>query len=83
MPDLGDHSRSFGGPYDCSAPRLTRTTLSDFIIESGGERAERLLADRDRFTLDEEQWAAFNSALDRPAEVRPELVELFARTAPE
>lgn len=58
-------------------------SLSDFIIESGRERAERLLADRDRFTLGEEQWAAFNSALDRPSEVRPELVELFARTAPE
>lgn len=58
-------------------------SLSDFIIESGRERAARLLADRDRFILDEEQWAAFNAALERPAEVRPELVELFARTPPE
>lgn len=55
-------------------------SLSDFIIESGRERAQRLLADRDRFILDEDQWTVFNSALDRPARVRPELVELFART---
>jgi len=58
-------------------------SLSAFIIESGRERAERLLADRDRFVLDEEGWIAFHAALERPAEVRPELVELFARARPE
>ncbi len=57
-------------------------SLTDFIVESGRERAQRLLADRNRFILDDERWAAFTAALERPAEVRPELVELFARTRP-
>ena len=66
------------------AAAVTRDeSLSEFIVESGRERAERLLADRDRFVLDDEQWAAFNAALERPPEVRPELVDLFARTRPE
>lgn len=66
------------------AAAVTRDeSLSVFIVESGRERAERLLADRDRFVLDDRQWAAFNAALERPAEVRPELVELLARTRPD
>jgi uncharacterized protein (DUF1778 family) len=66
------------------AAAVTRDeSLSEFIVESGRERAERLLADRDRFVLDDRQWAAFNAALEHPAEVRPELVELLARTRPD
>jgi uncharacterized protein (DUF1778 family) len=66
------------------AAAVTRDeSLSEFIVESGRERAERILADRDRFVLDDERWTAFNAAVDRPAEVRSELVELFARTRPE
>ena len=43
----------------------------------------RLVADRTRFVLDNAAWTAFNDALDRPAEVKPELRELFARSRPE
>ena len=65
------------------AAELLGETLSEFLIESGRERAERLVADRTRFVLDEVAWTAFNEALDRPAEVKPELRELFARQRPE
>jgi uncharacterized protein (DUF1778 family) len=57
-------------------------SLSEFLIAGGRERAERLLADRTRFVLSEQQWAEFNAALDRPARVRPEVVALLRRPAP-
>ena len=65
------------------AAALSDESLSDFIVESTRERAERILADRTRFVLNDEQWEAFSLALERPAEARPELVELFTRARPE
>jgi len=52
-------------------------------VESGRERAERLLADRTRFVLSPAQWRRFTAALDRPPRKIPELVELFRRPRPE
>lgn len=65
------------------AADLLGETLSEFLIQSGRERAQRLVADRTRFVLDDAAWTAFNDALERPAEVKPELRELFARSRPE
>jgi uncharacterized protein (DUF1778 family) len=65
------------------AADLLGETLSEFLIESGRERAERLVADRARFVLDDAAWTAFNDALERPAEIKPELRDLFARSRPE
>ena len=65
------------------AAELTGETLSEFVVESARERAERLVADRTRFVLDAEEWSAFCEALDRPAEVNPALRELFERPRPE
>ena len=65
------------------AADLLGESLSEFLIESGRERAERLVADRSRFVLDEGSWAALNDALDRPAAVKPAMRELFARSRPE
>ena len=65
------------------AAELLGESLSEFLIASGRERAERLVADRTRFVLDEASWTAFNDALDRPAEVKPQVRELFARTRPQ
>jgi uncharacterized protein (DUF1778 family) len=65
------------------AAELLGESLSEFLIESGRERAERVVVDRTRFVLDDASWNAFNDALDRPAEVKPELRELFARSRPE
>lgn len=66
-----------------SAARVHRETLTQFLVESGRERAERLLADRTRFALDSEGMRRVFEAMDRPARVQPELVELFARARPE
>ncbi|MBK5221152.1 MAG: DUF1778 domain-containing protein [Thermoleophilia bacterium] len=52
-------------------------------VESGRERAERLLADRTRFVLDPESWQQLVVAMDRPAKARPELARLFSRARPE
>jgi uncharacterized protein (DUF1778 family) len=65
------------------AGSLHEETLTEFLVESGRERAERLLADRTNFTLEDADWRAFTAALDRPAQVRPELARLLARPRPE
>jgi uncharacterized protein (DUF1778 family) len=57
-------------------------SLSEFLVESGRERAQRLLADRTRFVLSEADWVAFTEALDRPAQADPALVDLFRRRRP-
>lgn len=65
------------------AGSLHEESLTEFLVESGRERAERLLADRTHFALGDADWRAFTAALDRPAEARPELARLFARPRPE
>lgn len=66
-----------------SAAAAAQESLSEFLVESGRERAERVLADRTRFALPAAEWRAFTRALDRPARVVPEIVELFRRSRPE
>jgi len=65
------------------AGSLHEETLTEFLVESGRERAERLLADRTQFVLSDADWRAFTEALDRPAQARPELARLFSRSRPE
>lgn len=57
-------------------------SLSSFVLQGARERSERLLADRSRFVLDDEQWAAFNAALDAPPQDLPLVRELFGRPRP-
>jgi uncharacterized protein (DUF1778 family) len=66
-----------------SAAAAANESLSEFLVESGRERAERLLADRTRFVLSPTRWRRFTAALDRPPREIPELVELFRRPRPE
>lgn len=66
-----------------SAAAAAHESLSEFLVESGRERAQRVLADRTRFVLPAAQWRAFTDALDRPARAVPELVELFRLPRPE
>ena len=56
---------------------------TQFLVASGRERAERVLADRTRFVLPPAEWRAFTAALDRPTREIPSLVELFRRPRPE
>jgi uncharacterized protein (DUF1778 family) len=65
------------------AAGVAEESLSEFLVGSGRERAERLLADRTRFVVSEEQWAAFNAALEQPARTNPKLAKLFSRPRPE
>src|SRR3954449_11293128 len=41
-------------------------TMTDFILESAVEQAERVLADRRWFIATAEQWAEFERLLDEP-----------------
>ena len=52
-----------------SAATAARRSVSEFVLESALARAEETLPDRQRFGLDADRWAAFQSALDAP--VRP------------
>jgi uncharacterized protein (DUF1778 family) len=65
------------------AAAAANESLSEFLVEGGRERAERLLADRTRFVLSPAQWRKFTAALDRAPRGIPELAELFRRPRPE
>lgn len=65
------------------AAEAQRESLTQFLVESGRERAERLLADRIGFRVDSEAWQEIVAAMDRPAKARPQLAELFSRPRPE
>ncbi|MDA1314105.1 MAG: DUF1778 domain-containing protein [Acidobacteria bacterium] len=51
--------------------------ITEFILRSAREKAEQSLADQTRFVLDDKQWKAFMTALDRPAKDKPRLRQLF------
>jgi uncharacterized protein (DUF1778 family) len=56
-------------------------TLTQFLVTSGRERAERLLADRTRFQLAPDDWDELVAAMDRKAKPNPKLARLFTRKA--
>ena len=66
-----------------AAAAAANESLSEFLVESGRKRAERLLADRTRFVLSPTRWREFTVALDRAPREIPELAELFRRPRPE
>lgn len=57
-------------------------TRTDFVIAAATERARDVMADRARWDVTEEQWQAFQEALDAPPRDLPRLRELLARPAP-
>lgn len=65
------------------AALVHRESLTQFLVESGRERAERLLADRTSFSVDSDAWQEIAAAMDQPAKARPELSRLFSRPRPE
>ncbi len=66
-----------------SAAAATGQTVSEFLIESGRERAAHMVADREPFALADAEWSRFAAALDRPVHANPALVTLFRRRRPE
>ena len=63
------------------AAELSDSTVSEFILRSAVEHAERVLADRRRFTLSDEEYSLFLEALDSPIETA-KLRRLFERESP-
>jgi uncharacterized protein (DUF1778 family) len=66
-----------------SAAAAANESLSEFLIESGRERAERVLADRAQFVLSPAKWRAFTDELDRAPREIPAVVDLIRRSRPE
>jgi uncharacterized protein (DUF1778 family) len=64
------------------AAEATDSTVTDFILGSVLESAERVLADRKWFVASEEQWAEFQALLDAPLVPMPKLDRLLRRESP-
>jgi len=62
-----------------AASDVAETSYSNFVRGAAVTEAQRVLADRTRFALDEDQWRRFNELLDRPPHVPPGLRDLFSR----
>lgn len=60
-----------------AAAERAQRSVSDFVLTSALERADETLADRRSFTLDADQWAKFQAALDAPPRKLPRLEKLL------
>ena len=60
------------------AATLSGRTLADFVRETATTAARMLLADRTRFVVAPERWAAFADALDREPRVLSRLAASLA-----
>jgi len=59
------------------AAASTHKTVTEFLLEAGLNAAGEALAERRMFWLDDDQWRAFQDALDRPAGSKPRLAGLL------
>lgn len=59
------------------AARVCHKNVSEFLLDAGVTAANQMLADRRHFVLNEDQWRAFQIALDRPVQARPRLKKLL------
>ncbi|MBW4620887.1 MAG: DUF1778 domain-containing protein [Cyanosarcina radialis HA8281-LM2] len=50
---------------------------NEFLLEHGSIAAEKTLADRCLFVLNDEQWQEFQAILDRPVQEKPRLKKLL------
>lgn len=60
------------------AARACHKNVSEFLLDAGVTAANQALADRRRFELNEEQWQAFQAALDQPVKDKPRLKKLLS-----
>jgi uncharacterized protein (DUF1778 family) len=61
-----------------AAADAAHESMSEFVRRSSLQSADNVLADRRRFAISDAAWEAYERALDAPAEIKPELVELFS-----
>ena len=59
------------------AARACHKSVSEFLLDAGISAANQTLADRRRFELDDDQWQAFQQALERPVKPQPRLKRLL------
>lgn len=59
------------------AAQACHKNVSEFLLDAGTSAANQALADRRHFQLDNEQWVAFQQALDRPVQDKPRLKGLL------
>jgi uncharacterized protein (DUF1778 family) len=59
------------------AARACHKSVSEFLLDAGITAANQTLDDRRRFELDDEQWQAFQQALERPVKSQPPLERLL------
>ena len=85
--DATTHSKSERINVRASAPvkqllqeaaRVAHKNVSEFLLDAGINAANQTLADRPRFDLSEEQWLAFQAALDKPVTDKPKLKKLLS-----
>jgi uncharacterized protein (DUF1778 family) len=65
-----------------AAAAVSQTSVTEFVLKSALYRADETLMDQRLFILNEEQFAAFEAALDAPPRVLPGLKKLMERKAP-
>ena len=59
------------------AARSCHKNVSEFLLDAGVTAANQALADRRHFVLNDEEWQAFQQALDRPVQGKPRLKKLL------
>lgn len=60
----------------------THRSVTDFVLEAASVEAERIMADRRWFELNEQQWTEFERLLELPLPSASKLSKLAARTSP-
>jgi len=60
-----------------AAACVAQKNVSEFLLEAGINAANQTLAERLRFELAPAQWDAFQQALDRPVQAKPQLAKLL------
>jgi uncharacterized protein (DUF1778 family) len=61
------------------AAATSQRTLTDFVVGAAVLEAERLLADRMEFALEQQQWERFVDLLDRSPRDNPGFERLFSK----
>ena len=64
------------------AAEATGKNVTQFVLASACEAAENALLDQRIFFVNDEKYNAFREALERPAEIKPELQALLMSNAP-
>ena len=65
-----------------TAANLSGKSRTAFILDAAYQAAEQTLLERTLFLLNDEQWEAFNQALDVPPVKNEKLRQLFQTKAP-